>query len=1419
MEQPDAAIPGAGDDDAAPKANGKKRAGRIWFKAALAVLAAPFVLALLAFGFINTPIGKRFVADRIATYQTDTGLSVAIGRIEGNLLGRMELFDVDVKDQDGAFVTIPEATLDWRPFALIWDKLDIRELAVRRGRVERLPELLPGDPDAPTLPEFAIRIDRLEIDNFTLAPGVSTEAAQRIDITGKADVRAGKALVQAAGTLGQRDRIALLLDTEPDRDKFDLALDYVAPADGVVAGLAGVKEGYRAKIAGEGSWSRWVGHALVERDVPGTGAPRERVAAVRLTNRAGTYGLVGEVYPGRDNRTLLGRATGATVALLASGTFADNTFDGSVRAISDALDARGQGAIDLSDNRVRNLDLTAQLRDPTLFGDGVRLEDARVAGVLNGAFDDLMFEHTLSIGRLQTDFVAVTGLTQRGTARYDGRGFTVPLAGTAQQVVTGNSYADPILRGGSFTGRLAYAGTRLTVDAAAIRFPEASGTFALSGDTARGDYTLAGPLALRRFSVDGFGLLSGTADLRARFGPSVAWSVGADLAGRFDDVANETVADLAGRRLDFTARLGLAGDRPIVLDDVVLDSQRLKARFNSRIVPGSRATRTTLVGTGRHIEYGRFTFDAALEGNSPRAVLVFADPYAAAGLKDVRVALAPAERGFALDVSGQSLLGQFDGALGLELPARAPTVIAVERLTFDQIDVAGALTLQNNLLTGELTIAGGGLDGTLALAPGEAGAQGFGLKLAATGASLAGETPISVRNGDIDVTGSFRDKSYDLAGDVSAQGLDYGELSIERIVAKLDLVAGAGTVRGSLSGQRADRFNLGFDAELDHGPIALLLQGNYDRRSITMPRRAMLTPQEAGGYRLAPAQLNFGEGFAILEGAILGPQTDITARLSDLPLRLADLVSEKLALGGLVSGIATYRFGEDGPPTGDASLRIANFNRAGLLVSSQPIDVTAQINLRPDDLAVAARLSEGGAPLGQLDASITRLGPEGTLIERLQRGRLDAALEFDGQAEALWRLAAVDVFDLTGPLKVAARAGGTLAQPQLSGTLAGEGLRLQSAISGTDIAGISARGRFEGSRLRFTQFAGTPTRGGSVSGSGTVDFANLSDQRGPQIDLRIAARAAPILAAAGLDATLTGPLRIVSDGVGGTIAGKVTVDRASWRLGIAQEEILALPRIATTEINRRDGVESVILNAGGGDWQYLVDATAPAQIDVDGLGIESVWSAAIRLRGSVSDPRIGGTATLERGTYTFAGTRFELVRGGKITFDPDGPINPQLDIDARTTRGGTDVSVAIEGRSQRPSITLSSEPALPQEELLAQLLFGGSVTSLSATDAIQLAAALAALQGGKGLDPIGDLRRSIGLDQLRIVAADPITGQRTGVALGKYFGNRLYIELVTDGQGYSATRLEYRITSWLTLLGTVSTIGRDSVSAEISRDY
>jgi translocation and assembly module TamB len=236
-------------------------------------------------------------------------------------------------------------------------------------------------------------------------------------------------------------------------------------------------------------------------------------------------------------------------------------------------------------------------------------------------------------------------------------------------------------------------------------------------------------------------------------------------------------------------------------------------------------------------------------------------------------------------------------------------------------------------------------------------------------------------------------------------------------------------------------------------------------------------------------------------------------------------------------------------------------------------------------------------------------------------------------------------------------------------------------------------------------------------------------------------------------------------------------------------------------------------------WQLAIKARADSRLAVTGLGLDSEWSTDLDVGGTLDSPRITGRADLVRGGYEFAGKRFELNRG-IIRFRGEQPIDPTLDIEAVATNQSLTATVRVTGSGQRPDIAFTSTPALPQDELLSRLLFGTSITNLSAPEAVQLAAAVASLQsGGAGLNPINALRQAIGLDRLRILPADATTGAKTAVAAGKYITKRTYIELVSDGQGYSASRIEFQITRWLSLLSTISTIGRTSATVKISKDY
>ena len=290
--------------------------------------------------------------------------------------------------------------------------------------------------------------------------------------------------------------------------------------------------------------------------------------------------------------------------------------------------------------------------------------------------------------------------------------------------------------------------------------------------------------------------------------------------------------------------------------------------------------------------------------------------------------------------------------------------------------------------------------------------------------------------------------------------------------------------------------------------------------------------------------------------------------------------------------------------------------------------------------------------------------------------------------------------------------------------------------------------------------------------------------------------------------------------MGGTIGGTLAVDRGRFRLGAAAAA--QLPRLAVTDVNRPDEGEAEPVAVV--PWTLDLKLHARNQLMVTGLGLDSEWRATLAVTGAIDNPAIAGRVDLVRGGFEFSGRRFDLQRG-LIRFGGQAPPDPTLDITALADVQGLNASIHVSGTGLHPDIAFQSTPALPEDELLSRLLFGTSIANLSAPEALQLASAVASLRGGGGgtslfnLDPINTVRRLVRLDRLRIISADPTTGQKTAIAAGKYIGRRAYVELITDGQGYSATSVEYRITRWLSVLSTVSTVGRQSANVKVSKDY
>ncbi len=1370
-----------------------------WTTRILALLVGAMVLSAV---LLDTPIGHRFVADRIAELRPQNGLRIKIGRIEGSLYSRLALRNLTLSDPKGVFVTVPTADLDWRPLNWFTSGLDIRELTARRGTLLRVPKLKPGDPNAPWLPDFDIRVDKFRLENFTVAEKVLGEK-RRVDLYASGLKRERRAYLKIDGKLGGTDRLHALLDAYPERDRFDADLDYRAPAGGLLSELSGAKKDVALRLVGKGTWSNWKGAFLARHD----GA---RLAAFTLSNKEGLYGALGQVFPGKLIADLPKNILGEKVALAVSGRLENSVVNGIARVQGQALDVTAKGGLDLANNKADALKIAGRLTQPDALGKGMRLEGARFTVDLDGPFRHLVIPHTIQIDRLVAGTTQAAGLKQQGTLTYDGKSWVLPLDLTAARIVTGNGMVDPRLVNGRANGTVTLTGNEITSTALKLAFPGLNAQFAVRGDIAKGGYAIAGPVDASGIALQNLGTLNGHAKIVAKLTTYGDWMVRANFAGNMPRLANETLLTVTGGNIRFRGGVAMGSKQPLLFEKVALDANKLVLRLDGSVANGT----TKVVGSGRHADYGQFTVDASMAGDGPRAVLVFASPLPAAGLKDVRVALAPIANGFGIDTSGQSMLGPFDGRLNLFMPSSGPTRIEIAKMAVSQTNISGVLALGSGGATGNLLLSGGGLDGTIGLAP-RGGGQGFDAKLAGRNARFTGTTPLTIRTLKIEATGVVGGKTAQANGSLYAQGISYGKFFVGRLAAKAAIANGRGTFNASLAGRRGVPFSLQLQGSMTPEQLALLAQGEFADHPITMPRRAILTKERDGGWALAPTQVTYGDGIAIAQGRFGGNgPTDLKLQLADMSLSVLDVALTDMSLAGKISGVIDYHAKPGAPPTGQGRLQILGLSRSGLVLTSRPVDFYLVADLSERELQARAAIREGGERRGRVQARIGGMPRMGGLMDRLYQGSLFAQLRYGGPADALWRLAAIDAFDLTGPLEIAADVKGTLADPSVRGTVAGDTLRFRSSLTGTDIGNVRARGSFSGSQLLLSSFAGTAGNGGKVSGSGTIDIGGL-DQHGPVMDIRLAAMNAQVLNRKDMSATVTGPLRIVSNGIGGTIAGRLNIRQANWSLG-STSAVAELPNIPTREINL--AADAAPKARRSEPWRFLIDAEGDNRIYVRGMGLDSEWGANIALRGTTSDMRIGGQADMVRGTYEFAGTKFDLSRG-RIRFDAGAPINPQLDIQADSKVDSLSVRVTVKGNATRPEIAFTSTPALPEEELLARLLFGGSVANLSATDALQLGAALASLRGGGGLDPINKLRSAIGLDRLRIIAADPARDQGTAIAAGKNLTRKLYAEIITDGKGYSATQLEFRVTSWLSLLGSVSTVGRQSALIKASKDY
>ncbi|HUP67117.1 MAG TPA: translocation/assembly module TamB domain-containing protein [Sphingomicrobium sp.] len=1360
----------------------------------LALFLALLFLLAGALVLLDSAPGHRFIVDRLGAFETASGLNIRIGRIDGSIFGKSQLKNVSVADARGVFLTSPNIKLDWAPGAWLYNKLSIDSVTAERVTLIRLPKLKPSTNKGPILPRFNIHVGELRIDRLEIGKAVGGQPRSG-RLSGKADVHSGRALVELAAVLNNGgDRIAFHLDAEPDRDKFDLAARVIAPANGLVPALVGTRRSMDLSVGGKGSWAHWRGAAKLDL----SGRPAARLA---LGVDSGRYRLQGKWAPAQYLTGKFQRLTTPVVDIRGDATLKNRILEGQLSIGSPELRAVARGGLDLANNRFKAMRLGVDLLKPPALFRNMTGRAVRMVWTLDGPFSTADYSYRLTSQFVQFDNTGFTGLHAEGRGRFTPWPMRVPIRLSARAITGVGDVAGAMLANPRIEGWLTVTPKLVRGDGLKLSSAKWNGKISVLIDlvTGRFEATLSG--AMQRYLIPGLGVVDVVTDLHVEPGPNNKGShvVGTAKAWvrRLD---NSFFRDLTGGLPSLTTNLERGNDGIVHFSNLQVYSPKLRlSGAGMRFKDGT----FHIVASGRQAKYGpvKLVLDGHIE--RPRLDLFLDRPNDSLGIRAMHLLLLPNAAGFDYRASGGSRLGPFTSAGRILLPHNAPTVIAIASLDAGGAHASGSLRSDPGGFTGRLLLANGTLGGTLDFSP-VSGNQRIDAHLTANNANFPGA--FAVRSGRADGIIILADDRTTIDGSIDARGISAGAITLARLTANAKLVNGSGQVRAAFAGRRGAAFAFSTLADITPDSVRLTGSGRIERQPLVLNQAAVLT-RSGDGWALAPTNLSFAGGTAILSGRT-GSRPEVHAQVMGMPLEVLDLFWPGMDLSGSATGRLDYAW--KGNRTGRLDLKVRGLSRAGLVLASKPIDVGIAAIVGGNQAALRAVAASDGAIVGRAQARFAPMG-SGPLVAELLNAPLFAQLRYTGPADTLWRLTGSEILDMSGPLALGADIGGRLADPIIHGSLRTQNARLESAVTGMVLTNVSSQARFSGPQLIFSQISAATAGNGSVAGNGSITFSGGKTL----LNLSFKATQALLLNRDDVAARVTGPLQIKSDGNGGVISGDLHLDKGRFQLGRASSAA-AVPRLNVREsgLDPEDVIEVADLHPWKLDFKL-----AGSDLQVVGLGMNSRWRTNLQVGGLADAPRFTGRAELARGDYDFAGRNFKLDRG-TIRFQGENPPNPLLDIHASAQVQGLDASVIVQGTGLKPEITFASSPPLPQDELLSRILFGTSITNLSAPEALQLASAVAALQSGSGsLDPINALRRAVGLDRLRVVPADVATGQKTAIAAGKYITRKLFVEVVTDGQGYSATRVEYQMTRWLSLLSTVSTIGRTSASVRVSKDY
>ncbi|WP_455476061.1 translocation/assembly module TamB domain-containing protein [Bartonella sp. B17] len=406
----------------------------------------------------------------------------------------------------------------------------------------------------------------------------------------------------------------------------------------------------------------------------------------------------------------------------------------------------------------------------------------------------------------------------------------------------------------------------------------------------------------------------------------------------------------------------------------------------------------------------------------------------------------------------------------------------------------------------------------------------------------------------------------------------------------------------------------------------------------------------------------------------------------------------------------------------------------------------------------------------------------------------------------------------TGTATIDTTLNGTLSQPKLMGHFSVADGSFFDSQTNLRLNDITLEGKLNGDHILIEKASALSSNGGSLSASGRISN-NL------QTDLIINLNQANYNDGSMILATLSGKVTMAGYFLGElVIGGDIKVEKAeiivpdyfrNAKFLDIQNKNLTKPIKKTLE---RADIKSYskshdVSQKSSSIIRLNMRITAQNQFFVRGRGLDTELGGRINLTGPLSDVHPVGEFQMIRGRFDILSKRLNFDQG-QASFS--GNLNPTIHFVTNHNSGDIHVTVTVSGTIDNLDVNFSSQPNLPQDEVLARLIFNRSLSELSPFQIAQLATAAADLAGASNTSLLNTLRAKIGLDDLDVTVDEK---GNTGLRIGRYVHNNIYLGFEAESDGTTKGTINLDISRNLKAKGAIGNEKNSSVGLFYERYY